>query len=319
MLDFSIIIPTYNRPQRLETCLDSITRLNYQGDLFETIVVDDGSTQPLDEIVAPYRDRIALTLIRQPNSGPATARNTGADAAKGTYLAFTDDDCALDPNWLVTFKQGFSTAPTNLIGGRTVNALSENLYSTASQLLIDYLYQYHNSESSPAQFFASNNFALARELFHKVGQFDVTFPLAAAEDREFCDRWSHMGYTLSYVPESIVYHAHELSLAKFWRQHANYGFGAFHYHQIRLQRGQQQVKSKNVKSKKFSFFYSKLLLYPFWATAEHPKLLLSGLLFISQLAHTIGFLKQLLSQSSIVDLDSTRAELIKVEKLDGSL
>jgi GT2 family glycosyltransferase len=314
MLDFSIIIPTYNRPQRLETCLDSITQLNYHGDLFETIVVDDGSTQPLDAIVAPYLDRIAITLIRQPNSGPATARNTGANVAKGTYLAFTDDDCALEPNWLLTLKHRFATAPTNLLGGRTVNALSDNLYSTASQLLIDYLYQYHNAESSPAQFFASNNFAVARELFNKVGQFDVTFPLAAAEDREFCDRWLHLGYALSYLPESIVYHAHELSFAKFWRQHANYGSGAFHYHQIRLRRGQQQVKSQ-----KIDFFYSKLLLYPFWTTAEHPKLLLTGLLFISQLAHTIGFFKQLLSQSPAVARDLNRAELLKVEKLDGSL
>jgi GT2 family glycosyltransferase len=295
MLDFSIIIPTYNRPQRLQTCLDSITQLDYPRDLFETIVVDDGSEFPLNEIVAPYRDRLNITLIRQVNSGPARARNAGADAASGTYLAFTDDDCALDTQWLSHLKQAFGAAPTALLGGQTINALPDNIYSTASQILIDYLYRVLNVEATRPQFFASNNFALGRELFDRVGQFDVTFPLAAAEDREFCDRWFHLGYPLQYAPQALVYHSHELSLAKFWRQHSNYGEGAVHFHQIRRQRGQQQPSSEKIRS-----FYSRLILYPFWTTSQHPKLLLSGLLILSQIANARGFFAKAWSQNSTV-------------------
>ena len=308
MLDFSIIIPTYNRPQRLQTCLDSITQLDYPHEFFETIVVDDGSERPLDEIVALYRDRLNITLFRQVNSGPARARNAGADAARGTYLAFTDDDCALDPRWLLDLKQGFVATPDRLLGGKTINALTGNIYSTASQILIDYLYQVLNVETTQAQFFASNNFAVGRELFERVGQFDITFPLAAAEDREFCDRWLQLGYALSYVPQALVYHSHELSLAKFWRQHSNYGAGAFHFHKIRQQRGQKLFQS----NEKIRNFYSRLILYPFGTNAQHPKLLLSGLLVLSQIANALGLFAKVWSQPSAATVDPSLPELSKI-------
>jgi GT2 family glycosyltransferase len=312
MLDFSIVIPTYNRPQRLQTCLDSITQLDYPHELFETIVVDDGSELPLDEIVSPYRDRLNITLVRQVNSGPARARNAGADAASGTYLAFTDDDCTLDRHWLTTLNRGFATAPDCLLGGKTINALPENIYSTASQVLIDFLYEFFNVDSTRAQFFASNNFAVSRFLFNRVGQFDITFPLAAAEDREFCDRWLQLGYLLSYIPEALVYHAHELSLQKFWRQQSNYGAGAFHFHQIRLQRGQQLFQSTDGLRFFYLIFYLKLILYPFWTTSQHPKLLLSGLLILSQIANASGFFSKVWSHSSTRSMKSASDELSNI-------
>ncbi|MDJ0843606.1 glycosyltransferase family 2 protein [Crocosphaera sp.] len=283
-LRFSLVIPTYNRPERLKTCLDSIKNLNYPGDRFEVIIVDDGSQEPLDNLVNPYRNQLNLTLIRQSNAGPATARNTGANAAKGEYLAFTDDDCTLDKNWLSALENGFSKAEKALIGGKTINDLPDNPYSTASQLLIDYIYDYYNNKSHQPTFFASNNFALSRDLFKKVGQFDVTFPLAAGEDREFCDRWLFSGYPLQYIPEAIIYHSHHLSLSKFWRQHFNYGCGAYYFHQLRSQRNQTSLKVEPLN------FYWKLLTYP--VTTKHnpsSQLLLCSLLFISQFANAYGF------------------------------
>ncbi|MEL4894380.1 glycosyltransferase family 2 protein [Crocosphaera sp. Alani8] len=283
-LTFSIVIPTYNRPERLKTCLDSLRDLNYPQDRFEVIIVDDGSKNPLDTIVNSYSDRLNLTLIRQANAGPAAARNRGAEAAKAEYLAFTDDDCTLAPNWLSALENGFSEAPNALVGGKTINSLLDNPYSTASQLLIDYIYDYYNNDSHQATFFASNNFALSRDLFQKVGQFDVTFPLAAGEDREFCDRWLFSGYSLHYVPNAIIYHSHHLSLAKFWRQHFNYGCGAYYFHQLRSQRNQTSLKVEPIN------FYWKLLTYPL--TTKHQassKIFLCTLLFLSQVANAYGF------------------------------
>lgn len=90
---FSIIIPTYNRPERLATCIQSLAHLDYSRDRFEVIVVDDGSPMPLEPVVAPFQNKFDVTLIKQPNAGPATARNTGAARASGQFLVFTDDDC----------------------------------------------------------------------------------------------------------------------------------------------------------------------------------------------------------------------------------
>ncbi len=280
---FSIIVPTYNRPERLTKCIQSLTQLEYLHDDFEVIVVDDGSNTPLDNVVAVFTTQINLTIIRQANSGPAAARNTGAKHAIGKYLLFTDDDCAIAPNYLTKLKTSLDTTPNAMIGGRTLNALADNLYSTASQILIDYLYEYYNTNSQQPNFFASNNFALPADIFHTLGGFDTKFPLAAGEDREFCDRFLHHGYKMVYVPEVQVYHAHELSLMKFWRQHFNYGCGAFQFHSRRAFRTHDEIKVEPIS------FYFRLLTYPLKQPLNQPGLLLSLLLFVSQVANITGF------------------------------
>ncbi|MBE9178309.1 glycosyltransferase [Oculatella sp. LEGE 06141] len=280
---FSIVIPTYARPERLAKCLQSLTCLTYPRDRFEVIVVDDGSEPPIESVAAPFRDRLALSLIRQANAGPAAARNTGAAHASGQFLAFTDDDCAPAPDWLEQLRGHFAIAPTALIGGHTLNALPHNLYSTTSQTLTDYLYQFYTRRLNQPNFFASNNFALPAELFQAIGGFDTTFPLAAGEDREFCDRWLEKGYPMIYAPAVQVHHAHELALPTFWRQHFNYGRGAFYFHQVRRQR-----TAETVKIEPFSF-YTRLLTYPFSQRSPQPSVLVAALLFLSQVANVSGF------------------------------
>ncbi|MCP5099867.1 MAG: glycosyltransferase family 2 protein, partial [Chloroflexi bacterium] len=130
---FSIIIPTYNRPQQLERCLNAIAQLDYPTDQFEVIVVDDGGKRPLTPIVERITQPIQIRLITQANQGPATARNRGAAEANGRYLAFTDDDCMLDVNWLTALATQFEQTPSALIGGRTINALPQNMYAETSQ------------------------------------------------------------------------------------------------------------------------------------------------------------------------------------------
>jgi GT2 family glycosyltransferase len=280
---FSVVIPTYNRPHRLQACLQSLSQLDYPRDRFEVIVVDDGSAVDLVPVVEPFQALLNLTLLRQRNAGPANARNTGAAIAKGEFLVFTDDDCLPVANWLTLFADRLQAMPEALVGGHTLNALPENFYSTASQLLIDYLYEYYNANGDRANFFASNNFALSRQIFEEIGGFDVTFPLAAGEDRELCDRWLHQGNRMVYAPDAKIYHAHHLTLRSFWKQHFNYGRGAFYFHQLRAQRGQQQIKVEPLT------FYFRLLTYPFKRSNWLLAIPLTALLFISQVANVTGF------------------------------
>lgn len=281
---FSIIVPTYARPERLTTCLQSLAQLDYPRERFEVIVVNDGSERPLETVVARFHDKLNVTLLTQPHSGPATARNTGALAAGGKFLVFTDDDCMPASGWLQTLAVRFATAPDCVIGGRTLNALPDNLYSTASQVLIDYLYKYYNSNPNLAIFFASNNFAVPTDRFHAVGGFDTTFPLAAGEDREFCARWLHNGYRMIYAPEVHVYHAHELTLRKFWRQQFNYGRGAFCFRQVSSQRNLGDTRPERLS------FYLNLLTYPFSQASPPQVLLLATLFVVSQVAIAAGLL-----------------------------
>ncbi|MEG4943179.1 glycosyltransferase [Microcoleus sp. F4-D5] len=278
---FSIIVPTYNRPEQLAACLQSFVELEYPRDRFQVIVVNDSTEISLESTVFPFQNQLNLLLLTQQNSGPAIARNTGSFAATGKFLVFTDDDCTAATDWLQTLEARFAKTPDCLIGGRIINALPDNIYSTASQQLIDYLYSYYNAIPDRAQFFTSNNFALPADLFQKIGGFG-SFSFSG-EDREFCHRWLNSGYGAVYAPEVIVYHAHKLTLHKFWQQQFNYGKGAFLF---------QQVTSKSVAKGKLQHpsFYLNLLTYPLVHTRGIQKLLIAGLFFVSQAAIVAGLL-----------------------------
>lgn len=289
-LKFSIIIPTYNRPERLASCLAAIAQSDYPRDRFEVIVVDDGSKTPLNSIITPLQNKIQIKLLRQENSGPAAARNYGAKMAQGKFLAFTDDDCQPLTNWLSQLATSLEKTPEAMIGGQTINALVNNSYSTASQQLIDYIYEYYNRNQGKATFFASNNIAMAKSNFDRLGGFDVSFPLAAAEDRDFCDRWQQK-YPMLYVPQAQVKHYHQLSLTSFWRQHFGYGKGAFFFHQLRSQRATKPMEVEPLS------FYLDLLAYPLTHPSEQPRLLISSLFLLSQVANIMGFLREKLHKT----------------------
>lgn len=280
---FTIVIPTYKRFDQLRECLHSISRLDYPRDDFEVVVVDDGSPSSPGSIVEPFQSQFNLRLVIQPHAGPATARNRGVSEASGAFIAFTDDDCMPAPNWLTRLRCRLDADPGSVIAGNTVNTLTDNPYSTASQMLIDYLNAYYNKEN--ARFLTSNNMALSKEVFTKIGGFDTTFPLAAAEDREFCDRCVHFGLKTVFAPEAVVRHAHPLTLKRFIRQHYNYGRGANNFHRIRAERTSEKIKIEPAR------FYVDLLLHP-WKSKAGNKAYLAFLMFLSQAANAAGLFRE---------------------------
>ena len=138
---FSVIVPTRQRPAQLAQCLQALEALDYPRDAYEIIVVHDGEPARESGPSARGLSAGAVVFVNQPSGGPATARNTGANCATGTYLVFTDDDCAPAPDWLKRLERHFDTSPESAIGGLTVNALAAVPYSAASQFLVDYLYR----------------------------------------------------------------------------------------------------------------------------------------------------------------------------------
>ena len=297
---FSIIVPTYGRPENLAACLQSLASLQYPPDRFEVIVVDDGGERSLDELVARFRDQLRVTLLKQLHAGPAAARNTGAVQAAGEFLAFTDDDCAPAPNWLETLADRFAKTPDHAIGGRTLNALHDNLYSTGSQLLIDYLNLYYNPDADHSRFLTSNNLAVPADHFHAICGFDTTFRRAGGEDREFCDRWLSQGYGLIYAPEVCVDHSHALTLRTFWQQHFHYGRGAFQFHRGRARRRREPIRVEPLS------FYLNMLHYPFSRVSSWRAFLLGALLVVSQGANFLGFLWERLNRSREMGMDDGR-------------
>lgn len=281
---FSIIVPTFNRPRQLRRCLQALEALDYPRDRFEVIVVNDGGAHSLDEIVAEFEPQFCLRYVVQPNLGPAAARNKGAKLANGRFLAFTDDDCAPAAAWLRQLAAQLNADPTKMVGGYTKNALHRNPFSITSQLLIDFLYHHYNQTESTARFFTSNNFAVLADLFWQVGGFEEAILLAAGEDRELCDRWLDHGLGMVYLPKAVVYHEHNLQPFSFWRQHFNYGRGAWLYRWLRSQRKDEPVQLESPT------FYLDLVSYPLTMAHDIRAVILTGMLCLTQAANATGFL-----------------------------
>ena len=280
----SVIIPTYERPGPLSVCLGALAAQDYPRDRFEIVVVDDGSGISPDDSVERFRRHVDVRFLTQLHAGPAAARNYGAAQAKGAFLAFTDDDCAPAPGWLRSLARAWASCPDCVVGGRTLNELSDNPYSTVSQLLVDYLYVRWNSDPGHATFFTSNNLALAVNVFQSVGGFDVRWTSAAGEDRDFCDRLIARGYQLIYASDALVCHAHHLTLRTFVRQHANYGRAAYRLHQTRARRNERGRTVEPLR------FYLTMFAFPFYRSRGTNGAFLAGLLAVAQAATAAGWI-----------------------------
>ncbi len=282
----SVIVPTYRRPDSLRRCLRHLADQSYPRDRFEVILVDDGSGKPPEDAVAEIRGRLAVTLYTQQHAGPAAARNTGSRHAAGEYLAFTDDDCAPAPDWLAQLAACWHEHPAAGVGGRTVNQLRANLCAAVSQVIVSLAYDYYNKKRDDARFFASNNLSFPSSIYRELGGFDESFRWS--EDRELCDRWRHAGLRLVFAPAAVVYHAHDLRLHAFCRQHFGYGRGAFRYQRLRMHRGSGRLRDDMP-------FYVELphrLAGIFARTPPHRWIGMAALLTIWQAANAAGYVYQ---------------------------
>ena len=276
---FSILVPTRNRPSLLDRCLRALSDLTYPKDRFEVLVIDDGTWEPLDPLIARYSANLNLRLFRQQNRGPAIARNLGLRHATGDYIVFTDDDCRPAAGWLEAFERAARIAPHAGWGGSVEPAPENTIFGNASQLLVTYLYNYISAD---LRFFCSNNLAFPRQELQELGGFDETFPLAAAEDRDLSERWSAL-HRQDYVPDATVVHQQRLSFPDFCRQHYRYGRGAFHYQTRRRLRGKQALRVEPIR------FYLRMLSYPWRTHSYFPAAALSILMALSQAANMVGF------------------------------
>ena len=113
-MDFSVIIPTYNRAPLLSAALASVFAQEHPA--HEVIVVDDGSTDDTSTTLEKFGDRV--TVLRQENRGPAAARNLGLTHARGEYVAFLDSDDLWFPWTLATYRRAIEAnhRPAMVVG-----------------------------------------------------------------------------------------------------------------------------------------------------------------------------------------------------------
>jgi glycosyltransferase involved in cell wall biosynthesis len=192
----SIIVPVYNDKEHITWCLDSIYACNYK-DQFEVIIVDDGSSDGLEEAVALFPCRFLRT---EKNSGPGMARNLGAGLAKGEILAFVDSDCIVPKDWLAVIDNNFMDDRMQVIAGRFSKNLNPEFIARFRYYEASF---YMLNEKTSVNTFTASSFACRKDLFLKAGGFGNR---PAAEEITLGHRLYKMGHNISCVPEFVVAH-----------------------------------------------------------------------------------------------------------------
>jgi GT2 family glycosyltransferase len=190
-IEVSVIVPTYQRNDLLSRCLESLApgTQTISPDLYEVIVTDDGRRITGQDLVKEQFPWAKWT--QGPGDGPAANRNHGAKLAQGKLLAFIDDDCLADPEWLTTVTSAAEDA--DIIEGRTI--IPDHVDNPFKQ----------GVENLTGGAYWSCNLAIKRDLFRQLNGFDEEFKQACAEDMEFAYRATKLGKA-KYVPEALVYH-----------------------------------------------------------------------------------------------------------------
>jgi GT2 family glycosyltransferase len=206
---FSVIIPTYNRNDLLRKCLDRLDpkRQQLAPETYEVIVTDDGRDVSTRELIGdeyPWARWVA-----GPQAGPAANRNNGADAAGGDWLVFIDDDCLPHHGLLSGYRDAIRTNDAQVFEGKTS---PDGLRSRVDM-------ECPINESGG--YLWSCNMAIRKDLFLKLGGFDVNFPAPAMEDVDLRTRLIKAGKGIVFVPEAVVKHPWRIKKGfNFWRQHS---------------------------------------------------------------------------------------------------
>jgi glycosyltransferase involved in cell wall biosynthesis len=209
----SIVIPTYNRCETLKKTLSAYLGQTALQNIAEIIVVDDGSTDSTQNIIARLAERsiVPIRYFRQENKGPAAARNVGIRETTSELILFTDDDIIPSPTLVaehLEWHSRFPELPASVLGQVTwapevkptpfMNWYgAEELFAFArftGQTELDYMYFY------------SCNVSLKLKFLRNSGTFDEDFKVAAWEDIELSFRLNKAGMRLLYNPNALAHH-----------------------------------------------------------------------------------------------------------------
>lgn len=177
--EFSVVMATYNRKELMVKQLIAFENQTMEKDRFEVIIVNDGSTDGTMELLNQWPDTdLNLNIIHCQNGGPAKARNAGVFQALGKIIAFTDDDCIVDNNWLMEIYRTFHS--NNEI------QVVEGLTYTDKKARTPLTHQIENLTWNPV--IPTCNAAYKKEFFVRLGGFDTDFPYPHNEDTDLAWR-----------------------------------------------------------------------------------------------------------------------------------
>ncbi|MBN9393159.1 MAG: glycosyltransferase [Chloroflexi bacterium] len=244
----SIIICTLDRPQELETCLETLK--NHETAVsYEIIVVDNnpGSNQ-----TAPVARKFGVRYITETRRGSSYARNAGIKVSRGQLIACLDDDVTVGPGWLDNLLKPFANPVVACVTGLVLPA---NLETESARLFEEYgglgrglegkrfdknIFNKKLGIIPTWEIGATASAAFRASIFQNpgIGPFNEALGAGVAtgcsEDTYLFYKILKAGYTCVYEPQAVVYHRHRQNLEELKRQIFNYSKGHIAYHLLTL-------------------------------------------------------------------------------------
>ena len=216
-MQFSIIIPVYNRPQEIDELLESLCHQTFKD--FEVVVVEDGSREKCDLVCDKYRDRLSVSYHFKPNSGPGPSRNYGAERSQGEYLIILDSDVIVPENYLAIVKEELDREPCDAFGGpdrahpsftsiqKAINYAMTSFFTTGG---------IRGGKRKMDKFYPrSFNLGIKKSVYEALEGFA---PMRYGEDIDLSTRIFKNGYSCRLFPEAFVYHKRRVKFSSFFRQ-----------------------------------------------------------------------------------------------------
>jgi glycosyltransferase involved in cell wall biosynthesis len=206
----TLVVCTRNRAQQLPLSLEALARLK-AAEPWQLIIVNNGSTDTTQTLLESFAQRCPRCLVlNEPTQGLSNAQNTALRHSYGEIIAFTDDDCYPDPDYLEQIRQCFAEHPIEYLGGRVLlfDPLDAPITIQPCATRV---------ELSPYGFIPSGMihgaaFAFRRRALDAIGGFDPAVgpgsELPGGNDFIALVRCAAMGMRGAYDPRPLVYHHH---------------------------------------------------------------------------------------------------------------
>lgn len=198
----SVVVSTRNRAQRLGRLLAALRSQELPAERFEVVVVDNVSSDETPEMLAAEKGGLRLSVLRRTSpAGPAAGRDAGWRAARGSIIAFTDDDCEPAPGWLQAGIDVLEGRARCFAQGRTLPNPAE----------IDLLGPFHRTieiDGDDPHFHTCNIF-YPRGLLEEIGGFDTAafHRTPGGEDADLGWRAIRAGANHVFARDAVVFHA----------------------------------------------------------------------------------------------------------------
>jgi len=222
-LQFSIIIPVYNRPQEMDELLQSLAKQTYAAN-FEVIVIEDGSTLKSDKVVLKYTSLLSVKYHFKENSGAGDSRNVGMQLASGNYFIIFDSDCIIPPHYLTSVAKMLVKNYTDAYGGadkahKSFTTIQKAInYSMTSFLTTGGI---RGNKKAVNKFQPrSFNLGISKKAFEITKGFSK---MKVGEDIDLTFRLWKNNFKTQFIEEAYVYHKRRATFSQFFKQ--TFAFG----------------------------------------------------------------------------------------------